>query len=412
MVRPMARQMAAIPTRHGRDLDSARRHSEGLRKALPGDPAPDAETWQAMGEALLVGDPQIDRLIDWMMAEGFRDTKAMFDRAAAAGIDAVPDAPAPLRTFFERVEATPAWVDATRIEAGIQANALAGRIGNHVLRDGALIGGYRLSAVNKTLLATGALEKGAVKRLVETTKWWIDCTRPGGMDKFAAGYRSTLQVRLIHGLVRRHVAKMPGWDSEADGLPVNQADMHITYLGFSVFYIIGARVLGIPLSNDERQAIMDLWRYIAWLLGVEERWLHRTELSGLVALYQNGLSQPGPDQDSRRLAGALTDEPLHLMRGPLRSLRGRWSRAVHLSIVRTFVGKEGMVQLGLPPATPWYLLTALPRLLRHKITRMIPGGRALLVRRGLAQQQRELDMRIDGEAPSAFAPDMLATAGQ
>lgn len=401
-----------VPTRHGCDLENAREAAAGLRSLLKGaDPDPTPDQWRAIGEALLEGDAPMDALVDWMMSVGFRTAKPLFDHAAEYGIAAVPDAAEPLRAFFDYVEAGPDWIDYDRLEEGARCSALAGRVGNYVLRDLALVGGYRLSAVNKTLVITGALEKGPAGRLQETAGWWTASTRPGGMRKFAPGYVSTLQVRLVHALVRRKVGGLETWDAAVDGLPVNQADMHLTYLGFSIVYIIGQRVMGVPLSASDRQGIMDLWRYIGWLMGVDPRWLHLSERDALIALYQNGLAQAGPDETSRILAGALTDEPLIGAKGLFGQMRGHWERAVHLSVVRTFVGADGMVALGLPKSTPWYpLLTGPWRYLGHAILRAVPGGRGFLIRRGLAQQEQEKSRRSDLAKPKVFAPGIIAGA--
>ncbi|EUA35668.1 hypothetical protein I553_6308 [Mycobacterium xenopi 4042] len=38
-------------------------------------------------------------------------------------------------------------------------------------------------------------------------------------------------MRLIHALVRRHVAAMPDWRADEWGVPVNQTDMAATLVG-------------------------------------------------------------------------------------------------------------------------------------------------------------------------------------
>jgi hypothetical protein len=402
--------MALIPSRHGRDIELQRGKLGWLRKALPIDPEPNAEEWSELGQALQLGDAPLDELVAWMMEAGFQKTKVMYDKASREGIAAIEDAPEELKRFFAVVEATPAWTSQQRLIEGQQASALAGRIGNYVLRDLVLIGGYQLSAVNKTLIATGALQKNAVNRLIETNKWFLDCMTPGGMAKFSPGYVSTLQIRLIHGLVRRQVTRSKNWDLKADGLPINQLDMHNTYLGHSVVYLLGIKLLGVPLNEDERQGVMDLWRYIGWLMGVEEKRLHVHEVDGLIGLYRNSLSQPGPDESSRILASALTDEPLSIRYGRFPKLNGVWSRAVHLSIVRTFLGKKLMADMGMPAASPWYpILTGPTRFIGHKLVRAL-GGRNYLVRRGHAQQLDELKIRSGQKLPTRFAPHIQTAA--
>ena len=41
--------------------------------------------------------------------------------------------------------------------------------------------------------------------MAETTKWWIDVTREGGLGRFAPGFQTTLRVRVIHAMLRKRV---------------------------------------------------------------------------------------------------------------------------------------------------------------------------------------------------------------
>lgn len=402
MDKPLAVSEPRIPSRHGTDLAAARRIAGPIRRMIRGDPEPTPERWQAIGASLVRGDEPMDRLVAWMTAEGLRQTRPLFDAAVNHGIASVSDAPEPLRAFFAAVEAVPDWVDARLLDEGARVTGIAGLAGMFVLRDLALLAGYQASAINRTLVLTGALEKGAARRIAETTKWWIDCTRPGGMAFGAPGYRTTLQVRWIHAMVRRHIAALPAWNAERDGLPINQGDMHATYLGFSVVYLLGQRAFGVKITRDEGRGVMHLWRYVAWLMGVEPCWLHDTEHEGRVALYQNVLSQPPPDETSRQLGRALKDEPLARHYPNLAWLRGRWNRAKHLSIARTFLGAEAMQSLGLPTAVrPWYpLLTIGPRLVWHRAVRLLPGGLAYLSRRGRDAQQAYLKTLFGPDDPA------------
>jgi len=390
-----------IPLRHGADVREGRRIAEPLRWLIRGNPEPTPAQWQAIGESLQQGDPAMDRLVEWMDREGLRQTKPLFDRAVAEGLAALPDAPAPLRRFFAEVEARPAWVDPRRLAEGARVCGLSGRCGMDVLRDFGLMAGYQAGAINRALLLTGALQKGAARRVAETSHWWVDATRPGGMERGAPGWRSTLQVRLIHALVRRHLQQHPQWDRAALGLPLNQGDMHATWLAFSVIFLAGQRLLGVPLTAREGRAAMHLWRYIGWLMGVDERWLTEDEQQGRVALYQNLLAQAPPDDSSRQLGRALMDEPLQRHYRLWPALQGRWHKAKHLSIARAFIGRKGMRALGLPQATlPWYpLLGFAPRLGWHLAQRLLPGGRERLIERGLKDQADYLRVLFGDATP-------------
>lgn len=194
-----------VPTRHP-DAPKAVPGAIRLLAGILGLGEPDEEQWRRLGERLTVGDPAADRLVAWMTDTGMAQTRPLFDRAAAEGIAAVPEAPAPLRKFFAAVETVPDWVDWELIRRGERAMRRSGADGMYIARDVSLLGGYQFSGFNKTLVRTGALEKGSNKRFAETMQWALDVISPRGMDPLGAGYRSTLRVRLIHAMVRRHVA--------------------------------------------------------------------------------------------------------------------------------------------------------------------------------------------------------------
>lgn len=383
-----ARKTQSIPSRHGADLAAGRRIARQLRWLTPGNPEPGRQRWQALGKGLLQGDPAMDRLLEWMLEYGMRDARQLFQQALDNGIDSLSKPPKPLRTFFARIERRPDWVDEALLARGAQACHITGLPGLHALRDAALMGGYQASAINQTLVLTGSLTKGPQRRLAETTKWWLDCTASGGMSRFGDGFKSTLQVRLMHALVRRRVQNMPQWDAPAWGLPINQTDMAATQLGFSVIFLLGSRVLGVPLSRAEGHAVMHLWRMIGWLMGVDERWLMQSEAEGRTLLYQILLSQAPPDASSQQLGGALMDEPLQRYYPHLGWLRGRYARAKHLSVARLFLSAQGMRDLGLPAhILPWYPAVSAPmNFAWHNACGLLPGGRKRLERAGRRAQ--------------------------
>lgn len=395
-----------FPARYGSDLPRGRRIGRTLRWMIRGrDPEPTPAQWQAIGQALWRGDAVADDLVAAIRTPGSgadaRTLRTQFEHALEHGIQAVPEAPPALRAFFAQAEARPAWLDDDLLARGTQACHLAGLLGMQVLRDAGLMAGYQASAINRTLVLTGALSGGAQRRLAETSKWWVDVTADGGMARFAPGFKSTLRVRFIHAMVRHRVSGLPEWDAATYGLPVNQADMLATYLGFSVVYLLAQRLVGVRLTREEGRAAMHLWKYIGWLMGVEEGLLLDDEMDGRAALYHLLISQAPPDESSRQLGRALMDEPLtrHYARWP--TLQGRWERAKHLSICKYFLGREGMRNLGLPVNTlPWYPIVRLPFVaLGYHAVRLVPGGRDWLARRGRLRQEGYLRVMFGHDQP-------------
>lgn len=377
-----------IPKR-ARPYAKARINTPAWQRLLIGrDLSPSRAEYDAVIGALWEGDKPMDELVDWIYAFGPGRARGMLMQAVEQGVASVQDAPAPLVKFFNMIDTDPVWLDRSLLEEGVRFIHGTGLAAPYVLRDLALMGGYLLSGFNHVLVMTGALNKDASLRIAETGKWWIDCTEPNGMERFGSGFKSTLQVRLVHAMVRRTLGKRSEWDAEQWGVPVNQIDMVATYLGFCVVMLGGLRKLGVPVTPRESKAVMHLWAYAGWLMGVDEKWLVFNERDGIVLLSHTFMTQSRPDWTSKELAGALAQEPLHRKYPNLPGLRGKLAYHQHLSVSRYFLGKQKMAQLGLPEeVTPWFpLLTALPRFANYSVHRFLPTLRESQQKEGRAIQ--------------------------
>lgn len=385
-----------LPRQHGANLPAGRRAVALLRLLTRRDPRPSDAEWRRIGEAMTRGDPLADDLVDWMAGFGMAPGRALFERALKSGIEDIPDAPEPLRRFFATAEETPPWLDRARLERGAEVCRMAGNLSSSVLRDGALMGGYQAAGLNRVLVITGALEKGAGKRLAETSQWWLACTEPCGMARFGPGFAMSLRVRLVHALVRRHVSHHPEWDAERDGVPVAQMGMAATQLAFSALFLIGIRALGFHIAKADGAAVMHLMRYAGWLMGVEDDLLPDDEETGRVLLYQMGLSLTDPDPAGARLAQALADEPLSRPYPHFARLRRFYERERNLSLNRFFMGGAGMRALGLPwRPLPWYPMIALPvNTLRFLWCTRNAAARARLAEQGRKAQYSWVDSLV------------------
>ncbi|MGV0813098.1 oxygenase MpaB family protein [Mycolicibacterium boenickei] len=350
---------------------------------------PDAAQWRRLGERLTVGDEPMDRLVEWMSTAGMPEMKALFERALVEGIDNVPEAPEPLREFFVDVETVPDWVDRDKLRRGQRALLRGGVDGMSIARDVSLLGGYQFSGFNKTLLRTGALEKGSNQRFAETMQWAMDVISDGGLDPLGVGYRSTLHVRLIHAFVRRHVAAMPDWRADEWGLPVNQTDMAATLVGALVAPPVASLGMGILPAPGEFDAIAHLTRYVGWLIGVQDEWLPLNFRESIRVLYHTSTALAKPDETTRQLSIPMAADPLSWHYDGVRGLRRRLAWAQHLSITSAFLGPSAMRVLGLPAyMPPWYPLLRMPvNLVRSAAAMALPGGMDRAVGRGRREQQ-------------------------
>jgi len=385
-------------------------HAEG-RRGLPlpvraialmwGITSPSRQEWDRMGESLTVGDAAMDELLAWMRSSGISQTRPMFEQAMTEGVANLADAPEPLRAFFAQVEATPDWVDWDKVRRGQRVLRAGGADGVYLARDVSLLGGYQLSGPNRTLLRTGALRKGSNARFAETLQWALDVATDGGLEPQGVGYRSTLQVRLIHAFVRSHVSGMPDWNHEEWGLPVNQTDMAATLLGTLIAPPLAGFGMGIIFPPKDLDAVAHLARYVGWLIGLEEQWLPHTFRGGVSGLYNAVAALAAPDETSPLLAAPMVDDPLSWNYETAPGLRRKLARAQHLSISAAFLGPSAMRALGLPAfALPWYPLLRIPiNGTRSIAAALIPGGQDRAASRG-SREQHEFLRTLVGSKPT------------
>jgi hypothetical protein len=375
----------------------------GLREPTPGE-------WRQLGEQLTVGDEPMDRLVDWMCGVGMQQTRPLFERVLAEGVASVPEAPQPLREFFVEVEQIPDWVDWRALRGGQRALRSGGADGMYIARDVSLLGGYQFSGFNKTLLRTGALEKGSNQRFAETMQWAMDVISEDGLAPLGVGYRSTIRVRLIHALVRRHVAAAPDWRAEEWGLPVNQTDMAATLVGALIAPPAGALAMGILPTPAELDAIAHLTRYVGWLIGVRDEWLPNNFRDGIRILYHTSTALAHPDESTKQLAVPMASDPLSWRYDRMPSLRRRLAWAQHLSVTSAFLGPRAMHALGLPGyIPPWYPLLRIPVNLTRSLSAVVlPGGRDRAACRG-EREQKALMHTITGNREATIGAAAVHT---
>ncbi len=389
--------LEGAPRRFMLSPEWARRAGAPIRRFIRIDPEPTPDDLAFVAEALTRCDDAGDALAA-AITQDRTVTMKQFRAALGGGIGAVPDAPAALRTFFDVIGRRPDWVDDALLRRGAEVCRRGGVNSLDVLGS-ALLAGYRSSATTDLLVRTGRLNgEGARRRVGETVKWWYECVQPGGMERGGQGWQLTVHVRVMHAMINRHYARDDDWSVDDWGLPINQADQSATYELFCSFYLMGMRSLGMPIGRADGHAVMHLWRYIGWLMGVDDRFLAVDEQDGRRKLYHVLLTSPGPDEHTVTLARALVDSRLSLDFGRLRALRRRFQYQKIRSVAAAHVGRVGLAELGLGFALPWYVALRIPaNFVKHTAARVVPGGRAWLLRRGEREQYRGMMQHFPGE---------------
>lgn len=280
----------------------------------------------------------------------------LFDHSLYEGLDRlIKDLKSPLKatasdsfvSFYEQFHNVPEWVDFSMIEAGALFSNRGGTASLSVLRNYSLMGGYESSALIKPLIFSGALKKGAVKRLASTVDFWIHVTSLDALRIGGKGWESCIRTRMIHSYSRIMILKHSAWKSEDYGKPLNYWDMQATYLGFSIVFIDGLRKFGFVPNKQESAGTLKLWNYVSYLLGVPNTYLPKDEGDAVDYLYLWSRTQKGADADSKALAKSLYEEPTNVS-FEKNKLRIRFVKAVNLAMNQHLLGTESMNKLDLP----------------------------------------------------------------
>lgn len=333
----------------------------------------------------------------------------MLERALVSGIDSVPDAPASLRRLFAEVDTVPSWVDLERCELGARVYRRISFGGVLTLSAYSLMAGYHSAAAIKPLSFTGGLSQRAPRRLAETGRYVVETSRAFGLRRDGEGLRVAVRVRVMHAQVRRMLRASGRWDEDAWGAPINQADMAITAMEFSSMVLRGCRELGYVFEPEESTAVMHLFRYAAYLMGVDAELLPLLDTEERARRYEElvRFTIDGPDADSLELAEALRAAFITGARTPLEALRAMSLRPLHDGLVWRLCGDRIASELGME--RPWLRHLVPPVAVAigglERLRKRIPALDELLTEQGGQALDEQIRLALAGAEPSFDARD-------
>ncbi|MEV6771899.1 oxygenase MpaB family protein [Nocardia sp. NPDC051030] len=248
-----------------------------FRSVFRFDPQPSEELVRAFGEAYYHADPVAEAFVDevYLGSAGPKAGRAMLDRALAHGVESVADAPPSLIRLFEEFETAPEWLDPELVALGAKVFR---RWGTSVFSFAttSTLEMYSESSITKPLsYAGGYAGDKAHKRQLETVRFWIDVSEPGGLDAGARGRQTAMRVRIMHVFIRRKLMQRPEWEYDAWGVPISIGDATLTLMGGSVVPGLALWSLGYQTTVREIEATLHFWRYVGHLLGVQPQWYPR-----------------------------------------------------------------------------------------------------------------------------------------
>ncbi|MFE4503614.1 oxygenase MpaB family protein [Rhodococcus sp. NPDC056743] len=357
-----------------------------VRKLTGTDIFPTTEQAQHFCNDLFSGDPVAERFVEEVFHGeiGAKAGRAMLDTALTHGIDALPDAPESMRVLFEEFETVPDWVDPALVEQGA---AIWRRWGTMLFSfaGAETLEIYTESAVATPLsLAGGYAGDNALRRFLETCRFWIDVSQPGALLQPGSDGRATaLKVRVMHVSVRSRVADHPEWDTSKWGLPISQSYMLLTLIAGSVTPGLALWTLGYHTTPSEVRALIHFQRYMGHLLGVRATWYPETATDSLRALAMTIVSR---SYDSGKHGSELIESypkafaPRDGHRG-LTRLREAYNFRINSVYAAMFMAPGTRRKYRMPGVIPWLLIPILrfPLITAMElIRRFVPGAGAIV----------------------------------
>lgn len=227
------------------------------------------------------GDELMDAVVDLFVDEGAETVRAMFEKALACGIDAVPDAPDALVRLFREVTEIPEWYSKRRGERGRQ------RMNSTTIPASLMVASFAVfdtvlnSDVSAATGATGRFKNEPIRRYTQTAKYFTAVLLADEVGPGTEAFDTAMRVRLIHALARR-------------GLHARWSDSHFaefgdpmpnsSFCGFMESMMIGVLVdhrHGRQISRDDLDDIWHFLSYWTWLAGVTSYLLPRSSMEAM-----------------------------------------------------------------------------------------------------------------------------------
>ncbi|MGW4830261.1 oxygenase MpaB family protein [Amycolatopsis japonica] len=363
---------------------------------------------EALGRDRGRADPLSDSFIEAAFTrKNAREARKMVDQALDEGIHSVRDASPELVALFDHLDTEPTWLDWDRVERGARVFRRYG-VDAYLYFGLISLDGYRAEMIHKPLVLTGTYTGGsAFGRYLETCRFWMDISEPGGLRRGGAGRKTAVTVRVMHSMIRRRIGPHEEWDSKRLGAPLSQnAQFGTVMLGFLLNEQM--KLIGHLPSDREVLDHMHFWRYVAYLLGVESSFYPESIEDWWRVVYMMSLQDdPSDGPDSRMLSqsfiaafGPSDNDDATDRKRKLREqnkVRG-WTR--FFLTEATFTAN----QLATPGLHRWLPLAhVLPNLVNELGRRVIPRYATVLDARQRRRRARWLDRHMTGR-PARFTP--------
>ncbi len=295
-----------------------------------------------------VADPLADQAIGQLVDEkGIQEARKIFDLLIRNIEMPVSELPEAVRPFLEKTNQLPDWADLDAVETAHDLFLDHGPKFLVLLYYKSLPLLYTDAKGTKVLVKTSRLTNKDrslrifARRIAETGQFLVDVMTQGALQKGAKGVAAIQKVRLVHAAIRNFI-QTDEWDEQNWGLPINQEDMALTLMTFSIALIDGLQQFNIEESPERLEAYLQTWIAIGHTLGVNKDLLPQNLAESRVLLETILQRQAAPSEEGELLTRSLLEFAENMM--PTRELK-----IAPTGMIQHLIGVEKAKMLGIQP---------------------------------------------------------------
>ena len=295
----------------------------------------------------LIVDPVAEAMTEDLNELGARKSWQLVQAAMDnEGEEALRDAPASMRRFFEEATTPPEWLDLSAFAPSVRMFHRNSGVILAAFVAGVLIEGFT-TKIAKSFFITGRVRDQGVRRLGQNNRHMMEIFFPGGLDRYGDGWKLSVRIRIVHARVRHLLNNSDEWDSEAWGAPISMAHLGYAISAFSARLLKHMKTLGADFNDEEGESFMAVWRYSGYLMGIPETILFRDEDEAL-KLYDIGLMcEPDVPIESVVMAHSLVNSAPLIAGMTEPEARRKLARYVY-KISRGLIGQDVAKELMYP----------------------------------------------------------------
>ncbi len=309
----------------------------------------DLETADNYIEHTHTGDPMLDPVMEEISTLPPEDLHRFIGAGIEQQTEILRTAPQAFRDAFDHIDEPPSWLDYEAFNPAIQAFYTKATDILLAMVTGVLTEGFS-TLMSKPFGITGRMLQEtdtSIRQLKQVNRHLLEIFFPGGLLRKGDGWKLSVRIRFIHARVRQLMKSAEEWNTQAWGVPISAAHMGFSTALFSHRLLEHSTAVGANYSQEEKDSISELWRYVGHLMGVPETILYTTPQEAR-KLFKIGFKcEPPPDADAATISNTLI-QSIPLVAGLTDPDEQESMRDLAYRIARALIGNHLADQLHFP----------------------------------------------------------------